>query len=613
VTSRRFKPLGWEPYRGPRSLRRLPHLLGESFALLWRAAPTPVLGALQVMASVASAATLLAIRGVIDSVVAHAGQGVRMSVLLPHVGLLAGVLAAAAVAQLLQGSLRTLLIERVTWYAFERLLDVAAAAELSAFDRPDFHDRLSRAQNAGGRPLVITQSLLGIGGSSTTVTGLLAVLLTLQPLLVLPLVVMVLPLVAASMAFSRQYYRFTVDFNEGERRRYYLRSLLITRESATEVRAYGLAPHVRGRTTELFDERMAGLHRVVRGGVGRAFLGGLGAALAIAASVGVLMALVLAGRASIATATVGALAVLQLAGVLTVLALSVGQLYESSLFLDDYRTFRALFPYLTPDGQAPAPPAGFDDICVEDVTFRYPASQRPALDRVSLRIRRGEVVALVGENGSGKTTLAKLLCRLYRPDEGRIRWDDTDLSDVDDVRLREQVAVVFQDFGRYLFPVAENIGLGRVTRLGDREAIVRAARAAGADAFIRELPEGYDTPLGKIFEGGVDLSTGQWQRIALARAFFRDSTLVILDEPTAALDARAEHELYDNMRELFAGRTVVLISHRFSTVRSADRIYVLDAGRIVESGNHAELMARNGRYAQLYALQAAAYAEKPGR
>jgi ATP-binding cassette, subfamily B, bacterial len=608
---RRLRSVGWEPYTGPRSPRRLPRLLAESVALLWRAAPgaTAIVFALQLVASVAAAITLLVISRVIETAVRDAGQGVDLGVLLPQLGLLAAVLAAGATAQLAQASLRALLIERVTWYAFERLLDVAAVAELTAFESPDFHDRLTRAQNAGGRPLAITQSLVGIGGSLTTMASLLTVLLALEPLLTLPLVVMVVPLVAASMAFSRQFYRFTVEFNESERRRYYLRSLLVTREGAKEVRTYGLAAHLRQRNRDLFAERLAALRGVVRRSVPQAVLGGLGAALAIAGSVGMLMALVLAGRASVGAATAGALAVLQLAGVLTVLSVSVGQLYESSLFLDDYRSFCALLPEVAEPSDGPAPPDGFDEIRVDDVRFCYPGSQTPALDGVSLRLARGEVVALVGENGSGKTTLAKLLCRLYPPTSGRIWWDATDLADLDAARVRDRIAVVFQDFGRYLFTVAENIGMGRVARMDDRAAVARAATVAGADEFIAGLPDGYDSVLGKVFEGGVDLSTGQWQRIALARAFFRDASMVILDEPTAALDPRAEHELFDRTRQLFAGRTVLLISHRFSTVRSADRIYVMDKGHIVESGDHAELMRGGGLYAELYNLQAEAYAD----
>jgi ATP-binding cassette subfamily B protein len=222
------------------------------------------------------------------------------------------------------------------------------------------------------------------------------------------------------------------------------------------------------------------------------------------------------------------------------------------------------------------------------------------------------VVALVGENGSGKTTLARVICGLYRPDAGAVLWDGVDVGEVDPEQLRRQITVIFQDFVRYWLSARENIGVGRVERIDDREAIADAARQAGADAFIEAWPEGYDALLGPIFEGGKDLSVGQWQRMALARAFFRDAPLVVLDEPTASLDARAEAELFERIRTLFQGRTVLLISHRFSSVRTADRIYVMREGQIVERGSHRELIAIGGLYAELFRLQAAAYLDDAG-
>ncbi len=219
----------------------------------------------------------------------------------------------------------------------------------------------------------------------------------------------------------------------------------------------------------------------------------------------------------------------------------------------------------------------------------------------------------MGENGSGKTTLAKVICGLYPPDAGAVLWDGVDVREVDPEQLRRQITVIFQDFVRYWLSARENIGVGRVERMGDHEAIVAAARQAGADAFIETWPEGYDALLGPIFEGGKDLSVGQWQRMALARAFFRDAPLVVLDEPTASLDARAEAELFERIRTLFEGRSVLLISHRFSSVRSADRIYVMKEGEIVEQGSHRELMAAGGLYAELFRLQAAAYLDDADR
>jgi ATP-binding cassette, subfamily B, bacterial len=224
-----------------------------------------------------------------------------------------------------------------------------------------------------------------------------------------------------------------------------------------------------------------------------------------------------------------------------------------------------------------------------------------------MRIGAGDVIALVGENGSGKTTLAKLLGSLFTPTEGRILWDGVDLRTLDRDEVRRQIGIIFQDFVRYQLTARENIGLGRAEAVDDAEAVAAAARQAGADAFLERLPAGYETILGKEFTGGYDLSLGQWQRIALARAFFREAELLVLDEPTASLDARSENELFEYVQALAQGRSVLLISHRFSTVRSADRIYVLHDGQIVEEGSHEELVAQAGRYAELFELQASAY------
>jgi ATP-binding cassette subfamily B protein len=290
---------------------------------------------------------------------------------------------------------------------------------------------------------------------------------------------------------------------------------------------------------------------------------------------------------------------------------SVGDMYEAGLFVEDFTTFLAIAPLTHgATGTQPAP-ATFDRISVEDVTFTYPASTAPALRDVSLHIEAGQVIALVGENGSGKTTLAKLLSRLYLPDSGTIAWDATNIADMNADEVRRRVAVIFQDFARYDLTARENIGLGAVEHIDDPDAVHAAARHAGADRYLAALPNGYETILSPEYDGGRDLSVGQWQRVALARAFIRDAPLIILDEPTASLDPRAEHDLFRRIRQLYAGRTVLLISHRYNTVRDADHIYVLHDGRIIEHGNHDQLLTGAGVYAELFTLQAAAYTDHP--
>jgi ATP-binding cassette subfamily B protein len=292
---------------------------------------------------------------------------------------------------------------------------------------------------------------------------------------------------------------------------------------------------------------------------------------------------------------------------------SIGKIVEAGMFLDDYQSFLRMTDAsqrsstgvradVTPPG------TGFDGASVEHVSFWYPGTDRQVLDDVSIEIGRGEVVALVGENGSGKTTLVKLLCQLYSElQAGRILWNGADISTVDPHAVREQVTVLFQDFARYELTVAENIALGRPEATWEDERIRAAAARAGAQEMIERLPHGYATRLGRRFYGGEDLSGGQWQRLALARAFYRGGELLILDEPAAALDPRAEYKLFEQVTELAASKSVLLISHRFSNVRMADRIYVLQEGRVVEQGNHDELKRLDGVYAELYNLQAKAY------
>jgi ATP-binding cassette subfamily B protein len=311
------------------------------------------------------------------------------------------------------------------------------------------------------------------------------------------------------------------------------------------------------------------------------------------------------GRVSLSEAGVAIAGIAVVGARLAGAGYSISSLSEAGFYLDDFGKFLELA--VEPPHSSTTIPSQFRRIAVDNISFTYPSSMQPALTNVSLHVDAGEVVALVGENGSGKSTLAKLLAGLYRPSHGRISWDGVDISDMDQVKFSHQVAVIFQDFLRYHLSASDNIGLGRFEAASDREQIVEAADQAGAHEMVNKLPAGYETLLGPEFLGGVDLSTGQWQRMALARAFFRNAPFVILDEPTSSLDAKAEHELFERIRSLLVGRTVLLISHRFSSVRTADRIYVLHEGAVVEDGTHHELVAAGGRYSEMFSLQAEAY------
>jgi ATP-binding cassette subfamily B protein len=590
--------------------RDLPKLLLDSVKLVWSAGRNTFLltSVLQLTAAVGIAAQLFVGKRVLETVLA-AGGTVTFTDLAPVLALLVAVTVALDLARAVQNEQSRVLGELVGRKAVDRVMDVSTRIDLLAFESPDFYDRLQRARAQGQfRALQTVNGLLGIVGASVAAISIVAALAALQPLLLPFVAIGYLPLWVVASLNTRDLYHFTHGMTPNERQRNYLQNVLMGRNPAKEVRAFNLARFLRGRYDRLYDERIAELRSLARRRTGRSLLGSLASSGVTVGTIGMLSYLSVSGRMSLAATGAAVFGLYQLASQLNGLHMSATSLYEATLFVRDYSSFLELepaveFPHVTPA------PTGFEVLRAQDVSFTYPESTHPAVDRVSLEIRRGEVVALVGENGSGKTTLAKMLAGLYRPERGRIRWDGIDLADVDADELRRSVAVIFQDFERYLLPARENVGLGRHERVDAFEEIVEAARRADADDFLAGLPEGYETMLGREFAGGYDLSIGQWQRVALARAFFRDAPFVILDEPTAALDARAESRLFERMRELLEGRSVVLISHRFSSVRSADRIYVLHEGRVVEEGTHAELMTVGGLYAELFSLQARAYVE----
>jgi ATP-binding cassette subfamily B protein len=547
------------------------------------------------------------------------GQGVgEIGGLIPGLGLL-------LVAMILLGAFgvyaslqQRFLTELVARHTSQRIIDVATAVPLASFEDPQFYDQLTRARTSGlYRPIEV------VNGISMLVMSLLAsvsigfALLTMHPLLLFLSVLAGVPLLLATLHISRKAYEFEYVWTHQGRERAYLMDLLTGRGPAKELRIFDATRFLRRRWDELTDERISYLRTFLRERLKVGMAGTIAGAVATALALGGLVWLVVSGRVDVATAVTAGVAMQLLTSRFSAMTRAVGSLVEAGMFLDDYHAFIGL---KEPTGSSESSGAavvkregrpGFGGLSVENVSFAYPKTDAVVLDGISLEVQPGEVVALVGENGSGKTTLVKLICQLYEPQAGRILWNGADARNLDPVSMRSEITVIFQDFVQYHMTALDNITLGRVREPGETEDVEslakEAAMRAGADSFIARLPQGYSTRLGRQFYGGHELSVGQWQRMALARAFFRGGSFLVLDEPTAALDPRAEHELFTQMRALAEGRSVLLISHRFSSVRAADRIYVVERGRIMESGSHEELMAMGGRYAELFQLQAAAY------
>ena len=600
-----------------RGLRRLPRLLRGAIRLVWAAAPREfaISAALQVIGAVVVAGQVLVGREVLANVLDLGGER-SFGDVLPWLVALSALTAVASFATLGRTEQQRLLSELVSRRATDQVLEVATAVDLLAFDSASFHNRLQRARiNAANRPTMMANGLLGILSAVITIGGIAGALLFLEPLFVVFVLLAYVPMWVATARSSRVAYRFSVEQTERDRMRDYLTFLLTRKEEAPEIRVFGLGDMLRERYRWLYDQRIIEMRRLTRRRMKLGLIGGFATSALTGATIALLVWFVTSGRLDLAEAGAAAGAIVLLAQRLQTLATSSGSLYESSLFIEDFTTFVEAMPAIERSRSTTVPPEGFTELTVENVSFCYPSRRTPAVDSVSMRVGQGQVVALVGENGSGKTTLAKMLAGLYTPTGGAIRWDGVDISTYDPALVQASVGVIFQDFAKYHLSARENVVFGRYARQ-DEEALVEAARRSGAHSFLESLPAGYETVLGPEFFGGSDLSVGQWQRVALARAFFRDAPFLILDEPSAALDPRSEAELFERIRGLYRGRTVLLISHRFSSVRTADYIYVLNGGRMVEEGTHDDLMRQNGLYAELFTLQADAFtsstADTPG-
>ena len=595
-------------------MRRLEKLwatfrLGRALQLAFRAAPRLSLAYVVLLAAQGALplAGLLAAQRAVDVIASGRGPTALGNALL-WLGVATAVAALAAVL----GSLSTFVSEALVQFVTDHVGDVihrqSIALDLSFYEDPAFHDALHRAQQeAPYRPARIIQALAGLLRDAVSLAAMGALLGSLRWWLPSLLLLAAVPTVLVRLRFSNELFGWMRRTTQDERRYWYLHELLTSRFWAAEVRLFGLG----GLFREGWSEARARL-RSARLAISGRRSAGDGAAQVAAAAVtfgafGFFAQQTLAGFISIGAFVAQFQAfqrgLVAFQGLLGALA----ELWEHNLFLSDLDDFLAVRPRVVESSSPqPFPNPVSKGIRFEAVTFRYrrddslSSPSRPALEGIDLEIRPGEILALVGPNGSGKSTLVKLLMRLYDPIEGRITVDGVDLRQFALEDLRRNVGTLLQDFGRYDFTARENIRLGDVTDPGDGSRIVNAARQAGALSEIENLPRGWETVLGASLEDGRDLSPGEWQRLALARALFRDAPILVLDEPSASLDPLAERDLFYRFHTLAAGRTAVFVSHRFSTVRAADRIAVLDQGRLVEQGSHEELLRARGLYARMW-------------
>ena len=531
---------------------------------------------------------------------------------LNHLLWLLGIEFALAIASDLLGRLVSysdgLLSELFTNATSIRLMEHAATLDLEDFENPELQDKLDRARRQTMGRMNLMSQLFGQAQDAITVASFATGLLVYAPWLIVLLAVALVPAFIGEAHFNALNYSLNFQWTPERRQLEYLRQMGASVETAKEVKIFRLNQFLITRFRALSDKFHAA-NRLLAGK--RAFWGTLLAALG---TLGYYIAYAyiawrtVKGDFSIGDLTFLAGSFRRLRQLLESLLIGFSQVAGQALYLDDLYSFFSIEPEIRSKPGAILVPRPLDrGFVFDDVGFRYPDTEQWALRGLSFELRAGEVLALVGENGAGKTTLVKLLARLYDPDEGRILLDGRDLRDYDLDDLRANIGVIFQDFVRYHLTVAENIGVGQIDDMANLPRIREAARRAMADQLIDGMPDGYDQLIGRRFKTGIDLSGGQWQKIAIARAYMRDAQVMILDEPTAALDARSEFEVFQRFKELSDQRTAVLISHRFSSVRMADRILVLADGRLEASGTHESLMAQGGRYAELFELQAAGY------
>jgi ATP-binding cassette subfamily B protein len=597
---------------------KLEHILrfDRAIRFVWeaRAASTIAILGLVVVQGLLPLLSLYLIKLIVDSV-AHAVSTPEKAAAFQEVALFVGLAAGVALLSALCQSMADFAKEAQAQTVKDHMYDVLHAksieVDLEYYENPEYFDTLHRAQQEGPhRPTQIVNNLVQLGQSSISILAIAALLFSLHWAVALILLVAAVPGLLVRLRYSDRIYAWEREVTGAERKASYLNWLLTGDMHAKEIRLLNLGSLFRLRfselRTKLRNERLEVLKRRSVAGL----LAEAGATVSVFATLGFIGYRAVYGFITLGDMVMFFSAFRRGLSCLQAMLSALAGLYENNLFLFHLFEFLDLEPKI----QEPLRPRTLpkrlqEGIVFDHVSFHYPNGNghKTVLKDVSISIKPGEVVALVGENGSGKTTLVKLLCRLYDPIRGNISLDGVNLREFNTTSLRREISVIFQDYAKYHLTARENIWFGNIDLLSKDERVSAAAHQADADTLIEQLPKGYETILGRMFDGGKELSVGEWQKVALGRAFLRDAQIIVLDEPTSSLDPKAEYNVFQRMRDLLNGRTAILISHRFSTVRMADRIFVLDGGKVVEQGTHEALIREGGRYAKLFERQSQHY------